>query len=134
VGPIEVVIVGFPDVGRVAGIGPLLEDLVQTGHLGILDAILVTEGANGKLVITDLDDAVVPAWSTISPRPQPLLSAEDAALVAEEIRGGGAVVLVVVEHAWAESFSRGAADSGGVVHLHARIDPETADVAARVDA
>jgi hypothetical protein len=133
-GPIEVVIVTFPDAGMLPAVGPLLRDLVGSGHVRIADALIVTTGANGRMVVTDPDDDAIPAWSTISVNPQPLLSAEDAGLAAEELEEGGAAMLVVIEHTWPDLLGKLASDSGGQVSLHTRIDPETVAHAARVDA
>ena len=133
-GPVEVMIVSFPSVGLAAGIGPLLEKLVGADDLRVADAILVAHDTAGGVVLTDLDDSLVPGWSTISPRPLPLLSADDAALVAGELTNGEVAVILATEHIWPERFARAVADSGGVLGLHARIDPGTVAVAASVGA
>ena len=132
-GPVDVMIISFPDAGLVPSMTPLLEDLVNAGHVRIVDAILVTKGEKGKIILTDMDDRVVPTWSSISTMPRPLLSAEDAAVAFEEIGQDGAAVLFVVEHMWPEALANLVADSGGTLQLHARIDPETVSIAAEVD-
>ena len=131
-GPIEVLVVTFPSAGMVAAMGPLLDGIVASGHVRIIDAILIARDGNGELAITDLDDDVIPAWSLISDDPRPLFSAEDALLVAEEIEGDEVSLAFVVEHVWPDTIARLAADSGGVLQLHARIDQETATTAASV--
>jgi hypothetical protein len=133
-GPVDVMIISFPDAGLVPSMTPLLEDLVNAGHVRIVDAILVTKGEKGNIVLTDMDDRVVPTWSSISSMPQPMLSAEDAALAFEEIGQDGAAVLFVIEHLWPRDLARLAADCGGTLQLHARIDPDTVETAAKVDA
>ena len=131
-GPIDVVVVTFPSAGLAAGVGPLLQDLVSGGTVRVVDAILVDRDDSSAAIVTDLDDSIVPSWSTISAHPLPLLSADDAALVAQDLRPGEVAVIVVAEHTWPETFARAAADCGGTVGLHARIDPKTARVAASV--
>jgi len=133
-GPIEVVVVNFPDSGRVAGIAPLLQDLVDAGHVRIADALIVTRGAAGRMVVSEPDESVIPNWSSLSSRVQPLLSADDATLVAEEIGPGGAAVIVVIEHTWPDMLARLAGDSGGLVSLHTRVDTVTVEEATRINA
>jgi hypothetical protein len=131
-GPIEVVIISFAKLGLVPGISGMLEGLVASKQLRIVDAILVTRGRNGKVIVDDLDDTLAPGWSSISPNPRPLLSAEDANLVTEGIANGGAAVLFAIEHVWPERMRSLVVDGGGVLQLHARIDPETVETAAKV--
>lgn len=131
-GPIEVVIISFPRVGLVPGISRMLEGLVASEQLRIVDAILVTRGQRGKAIVDDLNDTLAPGWSSISPNPRPLLSAEDANLVVEEIADGGASVLCAIEHVWPEKLRSLVADGGGILQLHARIDPHIVETAARV--
>jgi hypothetical protein len=133
-GPVEVIIVSFPRAGLVASIGPALVDLVSAGHLRILDAIVVSVHEDGTMAITDLDDTIVPSWSTISPSPRPMLSSSDAELAAAGLASESIAMLIAVEQTWPTTFAHAALDSGGVVELHARISPETALAAARVSA
>jgi hypothetical protein len=133
-GPIEVVIITFPDVGLIAGIAPLLDDLVVSGHVRVADALVVTRDDAGKMVVTDADDGAIPGWSDVSVNPQPLLSADDASLIVDDLEPGGAAVIVVLEHTWPGTLSRLAGDSGGSISFHARVDPQTVELASSVDA
>ncbi|HEY4269176.1 MAG TPA: hypothetical protein VGM94_13395 [Galbitalea sp.] len=133
-GPIEAVIVTFPRAGQVAAVGPIMEDLVDSDHIRVVDAILVTWDAAGELVVNDIDDALVPLWSSISTAPQPLLNAEDAALAGQDLRPDGAAFVVVIEQTWPDHLAKLVEDSGGNVALHVRIDPDTVEIAARQNA
>ena len=133
-GPIEVLVVTYPDAGLVAGAAPLLRDLVEAGHVRVADAVVVTHGPDARMLVTDPDDDLIPEWSTISVNPQPLLSAEDLELVSEEIGPDGAAIIIVVEHVWAQALAALATASGGDLALHARVDAETVDAAAKVGA
>jgi hypothetical protein len=133
-GPIEAVVVTFPRMGQVAAVGPILEDLVDAGHVRVVDAILVTWDSSGELVVNDIDDALIPSWSAISPAPQPLLNAEDAAMAGQDLRPDGAAFVVVMEQTWPDHLARLVEDSGGTVDLHVRIDPDTVDIASRQNA
>lgn len=133
-GPVEVLIVTFPSSGLVASIGPLLDELVAAGHLRVVDAILVANDIKGELVLTDLDDSIVPSWSSISVDPRPMLGSTDAELAAADLGSEGAAIIIAIEHTWPRHLAELAADSGGTLELHARIDPESVAIAARVSA
>ena len=48
VGPVEVVIISYPEIGLVAGVSTVLEDFVGNDQLRIVDAILVSRGEHGQ--------------------------------------------------------------------------------------
>lgn len=129
-GPVEVVVLTFPHLRRVAGFAAALERLVVEDHLRVVDAVLVSLDDSGSLVVTDLEDDVVPAWSAISPGQQPLLSADDAALVAGELSGTEAALLVAIEHLWPSALVEAAGLQGGTLQLHTRIEPDVVALAS----
>jgi hypothetical protein len=131
-GPIEVVVITFADAGRMSSISPLLEQLTEGGNLRIVDAVIATQEANGSVTVTDLEDDILPRWSSISPDQRPLLSGADAELVAEEL-GHNAAALLAIEHSWADSVAQTAADIGGTLELHVRVDPSVVETAELVD-
>ena len=133
-GPVEVMVFTFTRAGLVASVGPVLAEFVASGHLGVLDAIVVSKSASDALVITDLDDSIIPAWSQISTAPRPMLSSADAELAAAGLSNSGAALLIALEHLWPEKLTRLVEDSGGALELHARIDQQSVAAAARVDA
>ena len=132
-GPVEVMVVSYPDAGTMTGIAPLLEQLTAGGTLHIVDALIVTGSPDGSVTVTDLEDDVMPGWSTISPQQRPLLSGSDAALVVEELGHTGVALVVAIEHAWADSIANIVEDSGGVLQLHVRVSPEVVAAASLVD-
>ena len=132
-GPIEVVVISFADAGRMSGISPLLEQLTEGGNLRIVDAVIATQEANGTVTVTDLEDDILPRWSSISPDQRPLLSGADAELVVEELGDNAAALLLAIEHSWADSVAQTAADIGGTLELHVRVDPAVVEAAALVD-
>ena len=132
-GPIEVVVISFPEAGLMSGVAPLLEELTATGTPRIVDAVIATEEPDGTVTVTDLEDDILPRWSAISPEPRPLLSSADAELIVEELGQDGTALLLAIEHTWADSIARIASDAGGVLELHVRVDPGTVEAAALVD-
>lgn len=141
-GPVEVLVYTFARAGLVASVAPALGWLVSHGTIRVVDAILVSlaDDASGDasgattVVISDLDDTIIPDWSSISSEQHPMLSSADAELTASGLSRSGAALLVAVEHVWPQELTSRIADCGGLLELHARIDPAAVEVAARVDA
>jgi hypothetical protein len=129
---VEIVVVSFPSVGQVARIGPLLRDLVSAGQVSVVDAILVSLNESGSVVISDLNDSLVPAWTEISRDPHPLISSADAEFVAEHLDSHRTAIIVAVEPLWSSRLAQRAEGAGGLLELHARIDQPAVDVAARI--
>ena len=132
-GPVEVVVLSFPTTGMMSGITPVLEDLTSGGMLRIVDALVATQSPAGALTLTDLEDDILPRWSTISPQPRPLLSSSDADLVVGALERGRYALVLAIENTWADSLARIAADSGGVLELHVRVNPDVVEAASLVD-
>jgi len=132
-GPVEVLVISYPDAGLMTGIAPVLEALTVGGSFRIVDALVATQSTDGGVTVTDLEDDVIPRWSTISPHPRPLLSGSDAELIVAALAPSEIALVVAIEHTWAESIASIVADSGGVLQLHVRVRPDVVDAASLVD-
>ena len=132
-GPIEVMVISFPDAALMTGITPMLEELTSGGTLRIVDALIALEAPDGSATVTDLEDDVIPHWAAISPNPRPLLSGSDAELIVEELGHDGVALVLAIEHIWADTVAHTVADSGGVLELHVRVSPEVVEAASLVD-
>lgn len=132
-GPVEVLVISYPDAGLMMGIAPVLEELTKGGTFRIVDALVATQAPDGGVTLTDLEDDVIPRWSTISPDPRPLLSGSDAELIVDVLGPSEIALVVAIEHTWAESIASIVADSGGVLQLHVRVRPDVVEAASLVD-
>ena len=54
-GPIEVLVVGFPGNRFTGGILPELEALVEAGTISIVDGLFITKDADGDVTFVELD-------------------------------------------------------------------------------
>ncbi|MET4581692.1 hypothetical protein ABIE21_001182 [Conyzicola nivalis] len=132
-GPVEVLVLSYPDAGLLRGIAPVLEELTRDGSFRIVDALVATQAPDGGVTVTDLEDDVIPRWSAISPHPRPLLSGSDAELIVGALAPGEIALVVAIEHVWAKSIASVVADSGGILQLHVRVRPDIVEAASLVD-
>jgi hypothetical protein len=128
-GPVDVVLLAFPD-GRVeGGISGVVADIVGSGAARLLDAVLVEKRVDGETVITDIDHYGDSLDVVGIPGQLPgLLSDTDVQNVSAEMVAGSAALLIAWENSWAVRLRQEAQQSGAEVVLHERIgDPEVSE-------
>lgn len=124
-GPIEVVVFGFPDNQFTGGILPSLERLVDTGTISIVDALFIMKDASGDVAFYEIDQldenedaAALRAFvgSTLD-----LLSDEDAEEFAAALEPNSSAAALVFEHTWFKPLRDEIFDSGGYLIANMRI-------------
>jgi hypothetical protein len=132
IGPVEVMVLTFPEASGLPAIAGELEKLVDGGKIGVIDAIVVSRDSEGAVEAHDLEEDEVPGFERISPDPRDLLSDSDAEIVGEALEPGSVALVLAIEHRWAFGFYETLREAGGEIALHVQIDHEDA-VAALVD-
>lgn len=131
-GPVEVMVLTFPDASGMRSIAGELEKLVATDRIAVIDAVCVTRDESGAVEAHDLAKDEVPGFERIAPDPRDLLSDSDAEIVGEGLEPGTVALVLALEHRWAFGFYEVLREGGGEIALHVQIDHEDA-VAALVD-
>ena len=124
-GPIDVVIIGYPPGAPKTGEAiPILLDLVDRGIVRVLDALFVQKDADGTFSgfdLADLDRDSAGDLAVFAGASTGLLSDSDAAAAAAEIEPGSAAVMIVYENRWAAPFAAAVRRNGGVLIASERI-------------
>jgi hypothetical protein len=129
-GPVQYVIVGFPENRFTGEIAPELASLVDSGIVRILDLVFITRDADGDVLAIEVDeDENLTALAAIDGEVGGLIGPDDIAHAAESIESGSSVLLIVWENVWATSLSRAIRDSGGVLLEGAIIPADLIDAA-----
>ena len=131
VGPVDIVVIGFPDAKFDGTIAPAIADLVAAGTIRLLDAVLVLKDDEGKVTIaevTDVDGDGIPDLIAIQGDIPGLIGEDDAAAAVEELPDGSAIALLAWENTWAIPAVQALSRNGAVVL--ARQNIPAADVAA----
>jgi hypothetical protein len=124
-GPIEVLVVGFPGNRFTGGILPELEALVEAGTISIVDGLFITKDADGDVTFVELDqideneDAA--ALGRFIGSSLDLLSDDDAAEFAAALEPNSSAAALVFEHTWFKPLRDELLDSGGVLVANMRI-------------
>ncbi len=124
-GPIELLVVGFPGSQFNGGIVPALKDVVQRDIVSIVDGLLVMKDLDGNVEFVEIEDAGanddVALLAALINDANGLLSDDDAYSVAEALEPGDSAAMLVFEHTWAKPFRDAIVNSGGVLVADVRI-------------
>ena len=130
IGPVEILVVGFPENKFTGEIAPALADLVQAGLIRVIDLVFVAKDAEGDVVgieLSELDDSVTVAFQPHVEEPSGLLADEDIEDLGAELPLNSSAAILVFEHVWATKFRDAVVDSGGILISSIRIPKEVVD-------
>ena len=132
VGPVDVVIIGFPGNKFTGRIAPALMDLVESGIVRIIDLLFVSKDADGvttTIELADLDPDAGPAFLDVSVTSPGALGAEDAEEVADDLPPNSSALLIAFENAWAAEFADAVRAADGVLIDSIRISHDVVETA-----
>ncbi len=130
-GPIEVLVVGFPGNRLDGRILPELERLVDADIISIIDGVLVQKDAAGEVTFTEFaevgadDDAA--KLAEMMDQVESLISDDDVAEFAAALEPDSAEAILVFEHTWAKQFRDAVVGSGGVLVSNFRVPGTVVD-------
>jgi hypothetical protein len=124
-GPIEVLVIGFPGNEFTGGILPELEKLVEAETITVVDALFITKDENGEVDFLEFDqidenEDVAALGKFIGDRLE-MLSDEDAEAFADALEPGSSAAALVFEHTWFKPLRNELLDSGGILIADMRI-------------
>lgn len=123
-GPIDYLVVEWPDRQPTGEAAPYLLDLVDRGLIRILDLAFIAKDQDGsvaRLEIADLGDA----FEVFVGASSGLLSDEDTDEAAAALEPGTSAALLVYENAWAAPFATAMRRSGAQLVASGRIPTQT---------
>lgn len=125
VGPIDVVVIGYPAGAPMTGEAvPIFLDLVDRGIIRVLDALFVRKEADGTFSgfdLADLDAETAGDLTVFAGATTGLLDGDDVTAAAGEIEPGSAALLLVYENRWAAEFIAAVRRNGGTLIANQRI-------------
>jgi hypothetical protein len=127
IGPVEYVIVGFPENHFRGKIAPALADLIESATVRILDLLVISKDQDGSVVAVEFDqltESEVEAFSALDADIGGVISAEDIDHVASLLEPNSSAALLIWEDLWAAPFAEAVRDAGGVLLQGARIPHE----------
>jgi uncharacterized membrane protein len=130
-GPIEVVVLGFPGNRFTGEIRPRIVDLVERDIVTVIDALLITKDEDGTVGFLELEqlagDPELAAVGKLLTSRLDLLASEDATELAAELEPGSSALALVFEHRWMLPVREAIAASGGVLLADLHVPPEVVE-------
>ena len=124
-GPIEVLVVGFPGNRFTGGVLPELQRLVDEGVITVVDGLVIRKDGNGDIDYLEIEqidpgDDVAPLAALLA-EADGLLSEEDVMEFATGLEPNSTAAALVFEHTWAKPFRDEIVNSGGVLLANMRV-------------
>lgn len=128
-GPVEILMVGFPDDRLRPKLVSALVDLVETETIRLLDVVVAAKDDEGSVRVLEIDDLDADArelFYDLDGEYGGLVGEQDVLLAAERLPAGTSAVLLVWENRWAARFAAAVRDSGGGLIMHERVPRDAA--------
>lgn len=130
-GPVEILVVAFPENTFSGTIVPELERLVENSTITIIDGVFIRKLADGTtdfFEFTELsEDSEAKSLQYILDRVEGLVSDEDITELTSGIAPGSSAAILVVEHTWATSLRNAVVGSGGELLESIRVPREAVE-------
>jgi uncharacterized membrane protein len=130
VGPVDIVIIGFPGNQFNGDVAPAIMELVDSGTIRVIDLLFVMKDEDGVVTTieaADLEAGAGAGFLSIDIAQPGALGSEDADEVSEDLPSNSSALLVAFENAWAEKFVTAVRASGGVVIDQIRIPADVVE-------
>ena len=135
VGPVDVVVIGFPTAEFDGSIAPAIADIVRAGTARLLDLVFVSRTLDGELVyleVGDADERGIGELTLVTVDAPGLLAEDDVSAVSEGLLPGTSAALIAWENTWAVKAVQAIAANGGFLIAQERIP--ALDVVSAYDA
>ncbi|HXY92896.1 MAG TPA: DUF6325 family protein [Acidimicrobiia bacterium] len=129
-GPVELLLVGFPENRFTGEIAPALAELVDEGLIAVVDLIFITKDDDGNIEgfeLSGLDADVREAFETIAQETTQLFSEEDVEDLGVALDPGSSVAALIVEHRWAQRLAQAVRGANGELLMSMHIPPAAVD-------
>ena len=124
-GPIEVIVAGFPGNRFNGKIMPALQSLVDRDIVSVVDGLLIMKDGEGVITFVELEEIDAnedaAALAGLLDQTDGLLSDEDVEELAMALEPNSSAAALVLEHTWAKPLRDAIVDSDGVLIANFRV-------------
>ena len=131
IGPVEYVILGFPDNSFTGRIVPELAKLLDGGLVRLIDLTFISKDADGDVTVVEFDAVEeLAAFAGLDAEVGGILTDDDIAHAALSLEPNTSAALLIWEDTWAAPFAEAVRDANGLILEGARIPHEVIQAAA----
>ncbi|MGB0111886.1 MAG: DUF6325 family protein [Ilumatobacteraceae bacterium] len=124
-GPIEVLVVGFPGNQFNGQIIPELEKLIEADTISIVDGLLVSKDGDGEVTFVEFEELGTnpdaARLAELMNQIESLISDEDVDELAATLEPSSSAAILVFEHTWSKPLRDAIVDSDGVLVSNFRV-------------
>jgi len=131
IGPVEIMVLGFPGNRFKGEIVPALAELVQNETIRIIDLAFVKKDADGSITTVELDDMDDDEAGGLGDHGDvgDLLNEDDLLQAAEALEPNNSAAVLVWENTWAARFAQAVRNADGIVLENERIPHDVVEAA-----
>jgi hypothetical protein len=133
-GPVDYLVVEWPERQPTGEAAPLLVDLVDRGLIRVLDLAFIEKAEDGSVAAVEISHLAEKdeTFTVFEGASSGLLSGDDISAAGEALEPGTSAALLLYENRWAAPFASALRRSGAELVANGRIPIE--DVVAALDA
>lgn len=118
-GPIDYLLIEWPEARPHRELAPQLIDLVGRGLIRILDLVFLAKSEDGSVEVLEI--GAMPKLAVLEGTASGLLDADDLAEAGAVMEPGTSAALIIFENTWAAPFAIAVRQSGGQLVSSGRI-------------
>jgi Family of unknown function (DUF6325) len=133
IGPVEYIVVAFPENNFTGKIAPELGKLIESGLIRVLDLVFIAKDVDGSVSALEFDQLdELAEFGELDGEVGGLISPEDLEHAASMLEPNSSAALLVWEDVWAAPFVGAVREAGGVLVEGSRIPHELIEAALDV--
>ena len=130
IGPVEYLILGFPDNKFTGAIAPELAALIENGVITLLDLTFISKDADGEVTVIEYDAIEeLAALAGLDGEVGGILTDEDIDLAVAGLEPNTSAALLIWEDTWAAPLADALRGANGVILEGARVPHELMEAA-----
>jgi len=134
-GPVEYLVVTFPDGALNDDMSPELAALVDEGLISILDIVFLTKDVDGGITTFEYDQLdELAGFAELDGEIGGLIGPEDLDFIGEGLDPGAAAAVLVIEDRWAAPLADAVGRAGGLLSEGVRIPSDIVEDALELAA
>jgi hypothetical protein len=126
-GPVDYLVVLFPEGGLTGKIAPELRRLSDAGIIRVIDLLIIQKDANGDVdsfEVSEVGGELEEELHVFEPKTKGWLSQEDVEAIGDGMPNRSIAAAMLFENLWAIGVKKAIVDSGGELLESGRIPPE----------
>ena len=123
-GPIELLVLGFPTDRLTGKVAEAIADLVRQGTIRLVDVLVAMRNDSGDLTVLEVDELgedIVAGFQVSASELKGSLTEEDAHTMAGNLAPGRTIAILLYENTWASKVADAVAAQNGEVLVYERI-------------